>query len=77
MKQLFSSLVLFSFGGFCDMCADFCTHLAEKNISQNKPLNKKLLIFMSNFSNNSFSRWQKYEQKFIEEFSKEDPTRLP
>lgn len=77
MKQLFSSLFLFSFGGFCDMCADFCTYMVEKSILLNKPLNKKLLIFMSNFSNNIFVRWQKYEHKFIEEFSKEDPSRLP
>ena len=38
MKKLFLSFILFSFGAFCDMCADFCTRRAEKNISQNKSL---------------------------------------
>ncbi len=77
MKQLFFSLILFSYGSFCDICADFCTYLAEKNLSRNKSLNKKLLIFMSNFSNSNFVRWQKFEHKFIDVFSEENPSSLP
>lgn len=77
MKQLFFSLILFSYGSFCDMCADFCTHIAEKKLSRNKELNKKLLIFMSNFSDSNFVRWQKFEHRFIEEFSRKNPSNLP
>jgi len=65
MKELFLSVFLFSYGAFCDLCANISTSLAEKRISKNKELNKKLLIFMSNFSHSNLSRWQKSEQKII------------
>lgn len=75
MNYLLSSAKLFIFGAFCDVCASFCTHMAEEAIMKNKPLNKKLLIFMSNFSNNSLILWQAFERKFIK--STKDPKKLP
>ena len=65
MKQIFFSVKLLVFGAFCDMCAAFCTYLAERCISHNKSLNKKLLIFMSNFSDNNLVRWQAFEKRFL------------
>ena len=38
---------------------------ARNAILQNKPLNKKLLIKMSNFSNNCLVVWQASERRFI------------
>ena len=77
MKQLFFSVKLLTYGAFCDMCITFCTHLAEKSLTQNKSLNKKLLIFMSNFSGNNLTRWQTFERKFLKQFSETNPHRLP
>lgn len=77
MKQLFFSISLFIFGSFCDFCADFATHLAEKYLSENKSLNKKLLIFMSNFSNNNLAKWQDFEHRFLKQFSHKFPRNLP
>lgn len=65
MKELFLSVILFSYGGFCDFCAAICTASAENCIAKNKGLNKKLLTFMSNFSDRNFICWQKFENKFI------------
>ena len=77
MKLLFLSLILFSFGSFCDKCADFCTRLAEKNILKHKSLNKKLLIFMSNFSSYNLENWQAFERKFLKQFLENHNSRLP
>ena len=68
MKQIFFSIKLLTYGAFCDMCAGFCTHLAEKNLARNKSLNKKLLIFMSNFSSYNLQHWQAFEQRFLKQF---------
>lgn len=68
MKQIFFSAKLFAYGAFCDICATFCTNMTEKYIFKNKSLNKKLLIFMSNFSNNNLVRWQNLERRFIHRF---------
>lgn len=65
MQLILLSAKLFTYGAFCDLCASFCTHLAEKNIEKSKPLNKKLLTFMSNFSNNNLVKWQIIERRFI------------
>lgn len=65
MKLILLSTKLFAYGAFCDFFANLCTHMAENNIQKNKPLNKKLLTFMSNFSNNCLVKWQVIEQKFI------------
>lgn len=65
MKLILLSTKLCLYGFFCDLCADLCTKIAEKNILENKPLNKKLLIFMSNLSNNSLVKWQIIERRFI------------
>lgn len=75
MSYLLLSAKLFVYGAFCDACASFCTHMAEKAILKNKPLNKKLLILMSNFSNNSLVLWQSFELKFLK--SVKDPHKLP
>lgn len=75
MSHLLLSAKLFVFGAFCDACASFCTYMAEKCITQNKPLNKKLLRIMSNFSNNSLLLWQASERKFLK--SVKDPKKLP
>lgn len=77
MKQIFLSLKLLAYGAFCDMCAGFCTYLAEKYLAENKSLNKKLLIFMSNFSGNNLKNWQAFERKFIKQFYKTRPNRMP
>ena len=65
MKLIFLSLALFAYGAFCDFFANLCTDIAEKNIQKNRPLNKKLLTIMSNFSNNCLVKWQAIEQEFI------------
>lgn len=65
MKLILLSARLFAYGAFCDFFANLCTRLAEKNITKNKPLNKKLLTSMSNFSNNCLVRWQVIEHRFI------------
>ena len=65
MKQIFFSIKLLVYGSFCDMCAGFCTKMAEKSLDKNKSLNKKLLIFMSNFSGNNLKNWQDFERKFL------------
>ena len=75
MSYLFLSARLFIFGAFCDVCASLCTYMTESAILQNKPLNKKLLIFMSNFSNNCLVLWQATERRFIK--SVKDPGKLP
>ena len=76
MKLIFLSVKLFVFGAFCDFFAKLCTHITEKNLQKNKPLNKKLLTYMSNFSNNCFIRWQIIERKFIR-FSLDPAHSLP
>lgn len=68
MSQLYYSAKLFIFGAFCDLCASFCTALTEKCILKNKPLNKKLLTKMSNFCNNCYVRWQRFERWFLDEY---------
>lgn len=73
MKQLFSSVRLFAFGFFCDLCSSFCTYLAEKCLDNKKPLNKKLLIKMSNFSDNNLKKWQSCERRFLKRFFKNAP----
>lgn len=65
MKLILLSARLFAFGAFCDFFANACTRMAENNIQKNKPLNKKLLTNMSNFSNNCLVKWQAIEQRFI------------
>ncbi len=65
MNLILLSVRLFLYGWFCDFCTNACTGLAEKNIKNNKPLNKKLLTFMSNLSNNSLIKWQIIEKRFI------------
>lgn len=65
MKLLLLSSKLFLYGFFCDLCTNLCTRMTEKNILKNKPLNKKLLTFMSNLSNNSLVKWQVIEKRFI------------
>ncbi len=77
MKQFFLSIKLLTYGAFCDMCSTFCTYLAEKSLMKNKSLNKKLLIFMSNFSGNNLERWQDFERKFLKQFLETHPNRLP
>lgn len=77
MKQFFLSVKLFIYGSFCDMCASFCTHLAEKSLAQNKSLNKKLLIFMSNFSSNNLEHWQDFERNFLKQFLNNHSHNLP
>ena len=77
MKQLYHSAKLFAYGTFCDACANFCTNLAERCLIKNKPLNKKLLIFMSNFSADKLLRWQIFERQFIDRFIDDDSFRLP
>lgn len=75
MRQVIFSVHLFIYGAFCDMCLAFCTYLAEKNLSKNKALNKKLLIFMSNFSGNNLNKWQSLERRFLKKVS--DLSQLP
>lgn len=77
MKQIFFSVKLLTYGAFCDMCAAFCTYLAEKRLMKNKSLNKKLLIFMSNFSGNNLEHWQAFERKFLKQFLETHSHRLP
>ena len=77
MKQIFFSIKLLTYGAFCDMCAGFCTYLAEKCLSKNKSLNKKLLIFMSNFSGDNLKNWQDFERKFLKEFLETHQNRMP
>jgi len=77
MKQIFLSIKLFTYGAFCDMCASFCTYLAERCLNQNKSLNKKLLIFMSNFSGNNLKAWQDFEKRFLKEYLNNHPHRMP
>lgn len=75
MRQIIFSVQLFIYGAFCDMCLSFCTYLAEKNLRKNKALNKKLLIFMSNFSGNNLNKWQSFERRFLNDVS--DLSQLP
>lgn len=75
--QIFLSVKLLVYGAFCDMCASFCTYLAEKCLIKNKSLNKKLLIFMSNFSGNNLENWQAFEKKFLKQFLNNHSQRLP
>ncbi len=77
MKQIFLSIKLLTHGAFCDMCTSFCTYLAEKNLTRNKSLNKKLLIFMSNFSSHNLENWQDFERKFLKQFLNNHSHRLP
>ena len=77
MKQIFLSIKLLTFGAFCDICTSFCTYLAEKRLCQNKALNKKLLIFMSNFSSNNLENWQVFERKFLKQFLNSHSRHLP
>ena len=77
MKQIFFSIKLLTYGAFCDMCASLCTRMAEKNLKQDKSLNKKLLIFMSNFSGNNLEHWQDFERKFLKQFLNNHSRRLP
>lgn len=65
MQLILLSVRLFTYGAFCDLCSSFCTRMTEKNIEKNKPLNKKLLTFMSNFSHNRLVKWQTIEHRFI------------
>ena len=65
MKLFILSIRLFTLGAICDFSAALCTKTAESAIRKNKPLTKKLLTKMSNFSNTSFVKWQKIEQRFI------------
>lgn len=77
MKQIFLSIKLLTFGAFCDICTSFCTYLAERCLCQNKALNKKLLIFMSNFSSNNLENWQVFERKFLKQFLNSHSRHLP
>ncbi len=77
MKQIFFSIKLLTYGAFCDMCAGLCTRMAEKCLAENKSLNKKLLIFMSNFSGNNLKSWQDFERKFLKQFLDNHSHRLP
>lgn len=65
MSVIFYSVRLFLYGYFCDVCVNLCTAYAEKSIINNRPLNKKLLIKMSNFSNNCLLKWQVMEKSYI------------
>lgn len=65
MKLIFLSARLFIYGAFCDFVARLCTKFAEKNIEKHKPLTKKLLTNMSNFSNSCFVKWEVIEKRFI------------
>ena len=65
MKLLLLSMRLFIYGYFCDCCMSVCTKITEYNLTNNKPLNHKLLVMLSNLSNNNLVRWQKVEKKFI------------
>lgn len=65
MNLIFLSARLLILGHFCDVCSDICIRLAEKNIVKKRPLNKKLLTFMSNLSHNSLKKWQIVEKRFI------------
>ena len=65
MKLLVMSVRLFIYGFFCDSCIKLCTKIAEENLKKERPLNNKLLNFLSNLSNNSLSKWQIIERRFI------------
>ena len=68
MNQIFFSLKLLIYGIFCSVCVFFCTYFAEKCVVKNKALNKKLLTFMSNFSDNNLNKWQNMEKKFLRRY---------
>lgn len=65
MKLLLLSVKLFVFGYFCDVCAGICTRITEKRLKKNRPLNGRLLAYVSNLSNNSLAKWQITERRFI------------
>lgn len=65
MKLIFLSARLFIYGAFCDFIARICTRITEKNIEKHKPLTKKLLTYMSNFSDSCFVKWEVIEKRFI------------
>jgi len=65
MRIILLSLRLYFYGYFCDICANLCTAYVERNLAKDRPLNKKLLTFMSNFSNNILLKWQAMEKSYI------------
>jgi len=77
MKQILFSVRLFILGFFCDACVWISTKATERCLAKNKPLNKKLLIKMSNFSHSNIFLWQRLEKRFTQRFSRDDLHRLP
>ena len=65
MRLIFLSLGLYIYGYFCDLCVNICTRICEIFLDIDIPLNKKLLIALSNFSDKSLIKWQNYEKKYI------------
>ena len=65
MRIIYMSVKLFLYGYFCDTCVNLCTVYTEKNLQKNLPLNKKLLINLSNFSDKSLLKWQSMEKEYI------------
>ena len=65
MRLVFLSIGLFIYGYFCDICVNICTQLCDACLKARIPLNKKLLIVLSNFSDKSLITWQSYEKKYI------------
>ena len=65
MGILFLSLRLYIYGYFCDISVNLCTYLAERAIIKNRPLNKKLLTKVSNFSDTNLTKWQIMERRYI------------
>lgn len=65
MVIILYSMQLLVYGYFCDAFVKLCTVYADKLLRSGLGLNKKLLILMSNFSDNLLSRWQKMEKRYI------------
>lgn len=65
MKIFMLSIKLFIYGFFCDMCIKVCTGITERNLIRKRPLNNRLLAFISNLSSNSLCKWQIIEKRFI------------
>lgn len=65
MKLFIISLRLYFYGFYCDTFLKICTKITEKNLNKKRPLNGKMLAFISNLSNNSLTKWQVREKRFI------------
>lgn len=65
MKTVFLSIILLIYGYFCDICRVICQKSAEGLIKRGKPLTKKSLVCLGNFTERRFSYWKKLERKFI------------